>query len=804
MRIQRILQRIGLVAFVLLLVGEGLQAQPLVAQRGQLHLPAEPLIESLPLQGRWQMAWKQFVHPDSLERVQRWDEVSLLTPWDELADPLLRDRSRGYATFHLTIFVPGQQERELGLLMPEFHTAYRLLLNGDTVLQQGEPARVAQKNRPEKGRQMTEIKLQPGANHLLLYASNFEFFRGGAQSPILMGPLVALQAQRSRVNSTALFLAGALLVIAISSFILFYFQRRERYFLLISLFSLVFIYRLLGADTSLLAQLKLDLSWATRLRLEYGSLCLAVPALAWAYRLMIRPVGSVRWFQILTGVSLLMLLGLLLPTATFSALYSYYLLAVLALSLVIIGQYLTRFRPGHSLAWVVALAVLGIGGGSLLRVLTFYNIFPGTILATFAGYGLFVVAQTVAMSQRFGYNLRQEIQRTEAAKVSQRYFLNSVSHELRTPMNAILGHSQMLADSELNKSQSQKLAVLRKNSEALNHLLLDLLNFSALDSGKLELNTQKFDLRAQIETTAQEIEKEYAKKKLKFHKVLDPNIPSTLVGDSEKVELVIRHLLENAFKFTKSGEVKLHVRIAERDNKQVNLQFKISDNGPGMSKGEIDRLSQAFIQGDEGNTREYGGTGLGLNLSIRLIEIMGGELFLDSTPGQGTEATFTLTLAIPRVNLSRETQYLREDHQQLDPALEILYAEDNPVNQKLLSMMLKNMGYEVDLAQNGKEAVKMARRKNYHIIFMDVQMPEMDGIEATRQIIDEEQHRPIIIAVTANADMADQKRCLEAGMNDFIAKPFNAKSLKQGLVKWQGLRRYLDAENEHSVFQNIS
>jgi CheY-like chemotaxis protein len=311
-------------------------------------------------------------------------------------------------------------------------------------------------------------------------------------------------------------------------------------------------------------------------------------------------------------------------------------------------------------------------------------------------------------------------------------------------------------------------------------------------------------LRAQIESTAQDIENQFSKKKLSFSKVLDPNIPNTLVGDPEKVELIIRHLLHNAFKFTKNGEVNLEVKVAERDNNKVALHFQISDTGPGMSKKEVDRLSQAFTQGDEGNTREHGGTGLGLNLSTRLAELMGGELYLDSKPGKGTEATFTLTLLVPRMNLSRETEYLREDHHQLDPALKILYAEDNPVNQKLLTMMLKNMGYEVDLAQNGKEAVKMAAQKTYHIIFMDVQMPEMDGIEATRQIIKEEHHRPIIIAVTANADVADQKRCLEAGMNDFIAKPFNAKSLKEGLIKWQGLRRYLDGDNEQRFFQNIS
>ncbi len=778
--------------------------QPLLAQRGELPMPEQELEGSVRLEGTWRMMWKQFIPVDSLDQVGRWEKVSFLTSWDKLADPLLRDRSQGFATYHLSLFLPGQRPREVGLLMPEFHTAYTLLLNGDTLVQNGRPARIASKSRPAKRRRLVELELRPGDNDLVLYASNFEYYRGGAQSPIYMGPISALQAQQNSINSTALFLSGALLVIAISALILYYFQQRQRYFLMISLFSLLFIYRLLGADTDLLAQLYPGVSWQWALRLEYASLALAVPTLAWAYRWMIRPVGSRRWFQALTGISLLMLLSLLLPTSTFSALYPFYLLATLVLSLVIVGIYLSRFRPSHTLAWVVALALLGIGGGSLLRVSTFFNLFSGTILASFGGYGLFVVAQAIALSQRFGYNLRQEIQRTEAAKVSQRYFLNSVSHELRTPMNAILGQSQVLADSGLSKEQSKKLEVLKKNSEELNRLLLDLLNFSALDSGKLKLNTQKFDLRAQIESTAQEVENQFIKKKLSFTMKLDPNIPNTLVGDPEKVELIIRHLLHNAFKFTKTGEVKLAVKVAERDNNKVGFYFQISDTGPGMSKKEVDRLTEAFTQGDEGNTRQHGGTGLGLNLSTRLAELMGGELFLDSKPGKGTAATFTLTLPVPRMNLSRETEYLREDHQQLDPALKILYAEDNPVNQKLLTMMLKNMGYEVDLAQDGKEAVKMAAKKTYHIIFMDVQMPEMDGIEATRQIIKEEQHRPIIIAVTANADVADQKRCLEAGMNDFIAKPFNAKSLKEGLIKWQGLRRYLDGDNEQGVFQNIS
>jgi CheY-like chemotaxis protein len=225
----------------------------------------------------------------------------------------------------------------------------------------------------------------------------------------------------------------------------------------------------------------------------------------------------------------------------------------------------------------------------------------------------------------------------------------------------------------------------------------------------------------------------------------------------------------------------------------------------GIRAEDLSKVIQAFNQGDEGNTRKHGGTGLGLTIAANVIELMDGEMWIDSEEGKGTIVRADFVLKTPRLNLTKHAEELKEENKSKKiEGLKILYAEDNPINQKLLVMIMKSMGYSVDIANNGLEAWEMAITTSYHIIFMDVQMPKMDGIESTRRIINDQPQRPIIIAVTANAEVADQKRCIEAGMNDFIPKPFNAKMLKEALSKWQGLLLYMEEDERSDKLRVIS
>lgn len=765
-------------------------------QKGELVLPAGWSGQAMELKGSWGFTWSEFVAPE----LDKWPEkvtyTNFLTPWDRMPDPTLQDRSQGYASYILRLDNKGGQ-RKLALRFPEIHSSYKAFFNGQLISKSGQPGKVADITTPRGWPTTASVIIEPGANWLILHVANFNYVSGGPVFPLTLGEASSVVYQEQLLRSTAIFIAGALLIMSIFCLVTYYFQRRDQSFLAFGLFALLFIYRVLGGDTYLVQGLVPQLSWAWAIRLEYASLFLAIPLFAYGYRRLIRPVISIYWFHGLAILSGIMLVSLALPVEVFSELYRYFLVLVTLLVGLILVLHLRYIRLSHTMSWVTGFAILGMLTAVLLRVGTFFDIWSDTLMYSMAGYGIFVIAQSVALSQRFGYNLRQEIQRTEQAKISQRHFLNSVSHELRTPMNAILGEAQMLGNTELDEEQKKKLDSLQKNSEQLNSLLRDLLNFSALDSGKLKLEVAKFDLKGSLKVLIQDLNQRYQSKKCRLETYIDESIPPQVVGDEERLYLVYFHLLDNALKFTEEGTVALRIQVLAEDNKMVTLRSTITDTGNGISKKELDKVMEAFKQGDQGNTRKYGGTGLGLTLSTQLVEKMGGDLWIDSTPGQGTEVTFELDLPFPRINLSPQAESVKQGHQELDPNLRILYAEDNPVNQKLLTMMLKSMGYDIDIAEDGKRAWKMAQEGNYHIIFMDVQMPGMDGIEATKHIIEDVPTRPIIIAVTANADVADQHRCMEAGMNDFIAKPFNAQSLREGLVKWQGLWQYLETGKNH-------
>lgn len=799
--------RIGVIAIVLSLFSaaaqKGSASEPQL-QKGELVLPADWSGEARELKGDWGFAWSTFVAPE----LDHWPEeiayYDFLTPWDRLPQPTLKDRSQGYASYIIRLRNKGEQ-RKLALRFPEIHSSYQAFLNGTKISASGHPGKVAEHTKPQGWPTTASVIIKPGDNWLILHVANFNYVSGGPVFPLTLGDAASVLYQEEVLRSTAIFVAGALMIMSIFCLVSFYFQRRDPSFLAFGLFALLFIYRVFGGDIYLVQKLIPELSWAWAFRLEYGSLFLTIPLFAYGYRWLIRPVISIYWFHGLALLAGLMLLSLALPVQVFSELYRYFLVVVTLLVSVIMALHLRYIRWTHTMSWVTGLAISGMILAVLLRVGTFFDLWSDTLMYSMAGYGIFVIAQSVALSQRFGYNLRQEIQRTEQAKISQRHFLNSVSHELRTPMNAILGEAQMLGNTELDESQRKKLDSLHKHSEQLNSLLRDLLNFSALDSGKLKLEVAKFDLRGTLKVLIEDLKERYKGKNCGLETYIDEAIPPQVVGDEERLHLIYFHLLDNALKFTEEGTVALRIQVISEDNSKVQLRSTITDTGNGITKKELDQVMEAFKQGDQGNTRKYGGTGLGLTLSTQMVEKMNGDLWIDSLPGQGTKVTFELELPIPQVNLSPQAESVKQEHQQLNPDLKILYAEDNPVNQKLLAMMLKSMGYEIDIAEDGKRAWEMAQEGEYHIIFMDVQMPRMDGIEATKHIIDDVPTRPIIIAVTANADVADQHRCLEAGMNDFIAKPFNAQSLREGLVKWQGLWQYLETGKDHgTIYQRSS
>lgn len=900
---------------LLVVLTTSITAQPVV-DRGIIDLQNYSFSQesAVSLNGSWEFYWQ--------ELLQSSEFVTQKKQYREFTKNWNSDLSAfGYATYRLQVQLPGNYP-PLSLQIPDFYSSYELFINGKLQAKNGKVGTSKESYIPKWIPQTIPLLVQDTNRiEVILHVANFHHQRGGTYRPILLGSTTELAKKRESKLAYYYLLSGILLMTGFFFLGLYLFGKREKAILFFSLFCFTYTYRIIGFGMYPLHFLFPDIPWILTLKLEYITLFLSGLFFG-IYTLNLYPRETSKLLiNILSLISLLFVAAVLvLPVNWFTQLVTPYFIILIAYILYAFWVYINASidkRDGARFALASTAVVFFV---FLYEMMVYFGLFSSSLVFSFLGYLFFFCFQSLVLIYRFATSLKRATERAEAASKAKSQFLSTMSHEIRTPLNAIIGLSGLMAETPLNSTQEDYIRTVKISGENLLSIINNILDYSKIESSKIELHKSEVDVQELIENVLDLVAPLNFNTKVELIYDIDDSVSSYIITDQVKLQQVFINLLNNAIKFTEKGEVFAQLKMKNSPNStSKELHVLIKDTGVGISQNGLDKLFQSFSQVDGSTTRKYEGTGLGLVICKRLVEALGGRITVESEVGKGTRFSFfikvgksdktlnpyqsqllkgkkalvlddnptnlkifeqqglahglevltttepdyisqhleilnqfdfivldmqmpkkdgidvakeirevwdkkelplvmlssihaienkadlalfnlQLTKPVKQSQLFRTLDNLFSNTDQINganvtnqliretpPKARILVAEDNLFNQKVSQKILERLGYEPIIAENGKVAFDEVFNNTYDIIFMDVEMPVMDGIESTKNLRASEHKlakRPVIIAMTANALAEDKKKCLDAGMDDFVSKPVTIETINKVIKKW--------------------
>lgn len=726
---------------------------------------------TLSLDGNWEFYSSQFIPTEATNPAGERIFIDVPNRWEKSELP-----ARGYGSYRLVVIKP--EKEILALRIPDLFSAYNLYVNGHHLANMGEPGIDKQSEKPGRKFNLVPLgQIQSDTLKIVFHISNFVHSKGGIGASIQIGTFESLTEEKFVNDVYDVFMAGCLVMGAFFFLGLYFFGRHEKMSLYFALFCLVYAYRIIGWGNYVLHDL-IDMPYRLGMTIEYSTFYLTAFFFLLYLKHLFPEDTPKRLANIFVYLSLAWALMTLLPVYIFSQLNDPFLFVLLLAMIFGSSVFIKALFRGREAATYSLYSTLGILVVFFMKTAAYLNLVEEILWISMLGQLTFFLFQSLILSKHFTASWRQAKEEAESATQVKSDFLSVMSHEIRTPLNTVIGTTYHMLDEKPRKDQIPELNNLKNASEYLLTLINNVLDYSKIDAGKLEFDESNTPLKKYCVDIVNIFKPIAAKKGIDLQFEFDDKLPEVVKVDKARINQILTNLIGNAIKFTEKGSVGLSISQTNRKKGVVDVLFEIKDTGIGVSNDLKDRIFKSFQQANTSITRKYGGTGLGLSISKQLVELMGSSIELNSEQGKGATFYFTLSLKIGNKVLEK----LQETEAFDLSGRKVLLVEDNQMNVLIAKRLLDKWGMEVDLAENGIQAIEKVENGSYDLVLMDLQMPEMDGYEATR-ILRKKGYKLPIIALTASAMFEKSAKLKEAGLDSLVTKPFNPKDLYKAISR---------------------